>query len=213
MNMVTTCPSCLTSFIVKPHQLKAHQGQVRCSQCQHVFLAKNHINQATFLAANKKSASPKGLTSFLAAILVVMALSQVAFYARSNIAQQWPITKPFLTNACQMLGCEILLPQHAELISIDDTDLVKDEAHQDIIKFNCVLNNNAPYTQAFPSIELTLTDSNDQALTRRKIRPNEYLKDAMKEAKAGLGANEEIQVNLNLKTTAPVAGFRAFVVY
>lgn len=37
--MYAQCPDCLTFFRVRPEQLKAAQGHVRCSQCKHVFNA------------------------------------------------------------------------------------------------------------------------------------------------------------------------------
>lgn len=37
--MYAQCPECLTFFRVKPEQLKAAHGKVRCSQCKHVFNA------------------------------------------------------------------------------------------------------------------------------------------------------------------------------
>lgn len=219
MHMVTTCPSCLTSFIVKPEQLESHQGQVRCSQCQHVFNALEHTHQtvadqATFLGSSSKKIPIKNklLVSVLIALLVLAAITQATFYARSTIAQHWPISKPYLSKVCHALGCEIALPMHAELINIDDTDLVKDETHTNIIQFSCTLTNNAPYTQAFPFIELTLTDNNNQPLMRRKIAPKYYLKLTEDKINAGLTAGDEARVHLNLKTDQAVAGFSAFVV-
>lgn len=37
--MLTRCPACQTTFRVRPEQLRAQQGQVRCGQCQHAFNA------------------------------------------------------------------------------------------------------------------------------------------------------------------------------
>jgi hypothetical protein len=77
-----------------------------------------------------------------------------------------------------------------------------------------VIINNAPYAQSFPSIELTLTDQQDKPLTRRKIKPNEYLKGLEKSLDEGLAPNDEVHVTINLLTSdLPVAGFRAFIAY
>ncbi|PKO84735.1 MAG: hypothetical protein CVU17_00680 [Betaproteobacteria bacterium HGW-Betaproteobacteria-11] len=37
--MLTRCPACQTTFRVRPEQLRAQQGRVRCGQCQHAFNA------------------------------------------------------------------------------------------------------------------------------------------------------------------------------
>lgn len=219
MNLVTQCPSCFTSFIIKPEQLESHEGQVRCGQCQHVFIAKNYLTEPDSAeslqdADKPKIQSKKPIVLTLYILLISVALAQTTYFLRGDIAKQWPGLKPTLTATCHVLGCALPLPQHAELMAIDDTELVKDEAHEDIVKFNCVIINNAAYAQSFPSIELTLTDKQDIPLTRRKITPKEYLHGPNNNLDEGLAANDEIHVTLNLKTTKlPVEGFRAFVVY
>lgn len=218
MNMVTTCPSCLTRFVVKPEQLNSHHGKVRCSQCQHIFNADKYLNDGTtpseFLAPTQSKSKHKRFASLIIALLVISALAQSLYFSSTIIANQWPSSKPTLTKLCGFLHCRVEFPKHVELIAIDDTDLVKDESQQNTVKFNCLLTNNAPYTQSFPLIELTLTDINDQPLSRRKITPKEYLSGAADKIKSGFAAAEETHVSLTLKTDdLPVAGFRAFVVY
>lgn len=220
MNLVTKCPSCYTSFIIKPEQLESHHGQVRCGQCQHVFIARDNLNEQSppenFLQPLKhhthKTKSPLVLGIYIA--LIILALVQTVFFMRSSIVNQWPALKPFYTNVCHSLGCTLTLPHHAELIALDDTELIKDDAHQDIIKFNCLILNNAPYAQSFPTIELTLTDKQDMPLVRRKVTPKEYLNGSSVQLNDGLAGNDEIHVSINLKTSGlAVAGFRAFAIY
>ena len=52
MSMVTQCPSCGTRFRVKPEQLEARQGRVRCGLCMTVFDGRQP------LAAAPESGSP-----------------------------------------------------------------------------------------------------------------------------------------------------------
>jgi hypothetical protein len=79
----------------------------------------------------------------------------------------------------------------------------------ELIKLNALLTNNAPYIQAYPELELTLTDANDQAVMRKKIKPEEYTN----HVKDGLKAGEELHININLETTEAVTGFRVAPVY
>ena len=111
------------------------------------------------------------------------------------------------------MGCHLPLPQHAELIAIDDTELVKDESHEGVVKFNCQIINNAPYAQSYPAIELALTDSQDIAIVRRKITPKEYLSGSSIKLGEGLAGNDEVRVTLNINAANyPVSGFRALLV-
>lgn len=219
MNLVTQCPSCYTRFIVKPEQLESHEGQVRCGQCQHVFSARDYLIEPSvsedFLNATKTNTKQKKpLTLAFCILLIILAFAQTLYFLREDIAKKWPTFKPVLAKTCHYLGCTVPLPQHAELLAIDDTELIKDETHECIVKFNCIVVNNAAFAQSFPSIELTLTDEQDMPLLRRRIAPKEYLKDVNNHLNEGLAGNEEIHVSLNLKTAnLPVAGFRAFIVY
>lgn len=216
MNLVTKCPSCYTSFVVKPEQLESHDGQVRCGQCQHIFIAHDDLSEpASTDATQTPSIHPKkSLRWMLYIFLAILATLQTLFFMRADLAKQWPAFKPALTHACQFLGCKLPLPQKVELLAIDDTELVKDETHEGIVKFNSLIINNAPYAQDFPSIELTLTDAQDLPLIRRKITPKEYLKGSKANLDDGFTANDEVHVILNLKVAdQPVTGFRAYLVY
>lgn len=44
--MLTRCPHCRTAFRVKPEQLKARQGRVRCGACQAIFNAVENLEEA-----------------------------------------------------------------------------------------------------------------------------------------------------------------------
>ena len=214
MSLVTKCPSCYTSFIVRPEQLTAHEGKVRCGQCQHVFIANDHLieSSTTVSLAGSKSIQKRSWARY--ALLIILALLQLVFFTRGEIASTWPAFKPALSSTCHLLGCHLPLPQHAELIAIDDTELVKDESHEGVVKFNCQIINNAPYAQSYPAIELALTDSQDIAIVRRKITPKDYLSGSKAKPEDGIAAGDEIHVTLNIKTAdLPVSGFRAFVVY
>ena len=45
MRLITTCPSCETSFRVVADQLKLHRGMVRCGKCQTVFSGIERLRQ------------------------------------------------------------------------------------------------------------------------------------------------------------------------
>ena len=220
MSLVTQCPSCFTRFVVKPKQLKAFDGQVRCGQCQHVFIAADYLIEPSasteFLSSNNKSSSRP--FSFLAFAvyggLFLLVFLQMLFFLRADICREWPAFKPAFVDTCHLIGCEMPLPKHIEFVALDDTELVKDETHTGHIRFNCLIINNAPYAQDFPTLELTLTNNQDKPLIRRQLTPKEYLVDAKTKLLDGLAANDEIRLSLNLEVANPaVSGFRASLVY
>ena len=146
-------------------------------------------------------------------LLAILAGLQSLYYWRTNIAADYPQFKPYLSKACAALNCEVALPKILDLLALDDSDMQENPDHEKVIKFSSLLINNAPYTQAYPNIELTLTDTADQPVLRKLINPSDYLA-SNANAAAGLDSREEIRINLNIQVSdLAVAGYRALLVY
>ena len=100
-------------------------------------------------------------------LLVMIGALQTLYFLRTPISTQWPGMKPMLTQACDLAGCKVDLPRNISQLVIDDSDLQEDADHEDVIRLSTLLINNAPYAQAYPLLELTLTDKNDHPVLRR----------------------------------------------
>jgi len=158
----------------------------------------------------KKSAGPWIAGCLL---LIIVLLAQAAYYFRTEIAASQPALKTALLSYCNLLQCTVPLPQNADLMSIEASDLEADPAQSGVIALNALLRNHAPHAQAYPQLELTLTDTQEKPLARRTFRPAEYLKPDEDE-KQGLAANRELSVKLNLDTTdLKPSGYRLFLFY
>lgn len=149
----------------------------------------------------------------LALLLLLLAVTQTSYYLRTPIATHWPALKPYLVKACDLVNCTVGLPKNADQLVIDDSDLQEDAEHQGLIHLSSTLINHAPFAQAYPLLELTLTDTNDKPLLRRSFTPSEYLPTRTDISK-GIPPDEEIHIKLALTADdAPVAGYRVFVTY
>ena len=151
--------------------------------------------------------------SLLGLLLLILALLQTLYFFRTQIAAQYPQFKPYLLQACQALNCEIKLAQNLNLLTIDDSDMQESDDYEDVISFSSELINNANYVQAYPNIELTLTDTQDQPVLRKLVTPKEYLtKNVVVEA--GMDARQELRLNLVIDASElTVAGYRVLLVY
>ena len=149
----------------------------------------------------------------LSLMLAILAGLQIIYFMRTTIAADYPQFKPYLVQACAALNCEVKLPKNLDLLTIDDSDMQEDEHYQDVIRFSSLLINNASHALAYPNIELTLTDTSEQPVLRRQIKPGDYLP-ANADVAAGIGSREEVRINLaiNVKDIA-VAGYRVLIVY
>ncbi len=150
----------------------------------------------------------------LAAVLLTLALmAQAAYFFRVELAAQLPGLKPPLARYCSLLGCTIELPQKADLMSIESSELESDPVQGNLITLHALLRNRATFAQGYPSLELTLTDMQDKAVARRIFRPADYLK-AGNEMPKGLAANRELEISLRMDTgdLRPM-GYRLFLFY
>jgi predicted Zn finger-like uncharacterized protein len=234
---VTRCPECATAFRVTEEQLQARAGQVRCGHCGEVFdavaaLEPDHEPSAPAPAppaADVTRSRPAPLEedwipiepeaprrgraawAVVAALLLIVLMGQIAFYFRGTIAILWPQSKPFLAAACARLRCDVPLPRKADLVTIETSDLQADPANPAVMVLSATLRNRAAFPQAYPALELTLTNERDQPLARRVLEPSDYLREKRDE---GLAPSAELQVKLFLDAAAVKASsYRLYLFY
>ena len=156
-------------------------------------------------ARTKQHAWPWAIASLF---LFLALFGQAAYFFRADLAAQLPKVKPALIAYCRLLKCSVPLPQKTELLSIESSNMETDPAHDSLITLNALLRNRATYAQAFPDLELTLNDTQDNPVARRVFRPTEYLP-PVESASTGLLPNHEINLKLRLNTTGlKPAGYR-----
>jgi predicted Zn finger-like uncharacterized protein len=134
-----------------------------------------------------------GLVSFL---LLGVLLLQIGLFQRNTLSVSQPWLKPGLYTLCNYLGCEIRPPQQIEAIVIESSSFNKLAA--DVYRLKVVIRNSGPIALALPSLELTLTDTQDQAQLRRVLAPVEF-------GATGptLGAGAEVSGVLVIKISNP----------
>ena len=150
----------------------------------------------------------------LAAILLILALGcQLAYYYRSELVVMLPALRPLATDISHALGTDLPLPRHIAQISIETSDLQTDAARGNLLLLNATLRNRAAYGQAFPALELSLTDTQDNAIVRKVFLPADYLPGGMP-ADAQFPATTDIAVRLWLEPSdVEAAGYRLYVFF
>lgn len=144
-------------------------------------------------------------------ILLALALGQLIFSFRVELAVLVPELRPVLVAVCEELGCTLPRPSKAELIGIETSDLAP--AYRERLLLTATLKNRAPFDQEYPHLELTLTDTQDRALLRKVLAPADYLP-AERGVDAGFASNADIAVRLTLETTdLPASGYRLYLFY
>jgi predicted Zn finger-like uncharacterized protein len=163
-------------------------------------------------AANKR-AKPHWIWALGGGLLFFVGALQAVYLYRVEIAQALPDARPLMTQACEMVGCQLGLPQNFDQLSIESSDLVADPQKPDQIELRATLRNKARYVQAFPHLDLILTNAQDDTLVKRVIAPNTYLKPPATSA-TGFAPNSEINVKLQFKAQdVKPAGYRLQLIY
>jgi len=160
-------------------------------------------------------AAPASQTTFVvvAGLLALLLAGQAVFHFRSEIAASAPSLQRALITYADLFGTGLPPLRRAEMISIEGSDLQADPARRGQLMLLATLANRAPYAQALPLLELTLTDTHDQAVARKVFTPEQYLPDA---AAAGtpFAPRSEIALRLPIETRdIAAAGYRLYVFY
>lgn len=149
----------------------------------------------------------------MCALLMIILLAQSVYFMRTETAALYPRTKPLFTQICQHLKCSVPLPKNINLLTIDDSDMQEHLTYQNVLVFSSTLINHANYAQAYPNIELTLTNTEDEPVLRRTFQASEYLQNQAVVSQ-GIAAKDEMRIKLHLNTTdIPVAGYRVSLNY
>jgi hypothetical protein len=137
----------------------------------------------------------KTLTAAL--VLLAIAVVQSAFHFRTQVIEKLPRSYPLFAGVCQVFGCSVTLPHQAALVDIEDHRLLSDPTHDDVLILESTLNNRAGFPQVYPLMELTLTDTNNQAVAMRTFTPAEYLPNNSDIA-AGIASHATVPIRLIL---------------
>lgn len=112
-----------------------------------------------------------GATSLLSLALV----AQLILLFRTEIAANWPELKPYLVSACGLLGCAVPLPRHIDNLSIEASELQADAARSNVVLVTAILRNRGATVEAYPTLEITFTDTLDRPIAKRSLDAVDYL--------------------------------------
>lgn len=148
---------------------------------------------------------------WLGVLVSVLGLGlQWAIHDRDRLAAWRPSLKPLLMSLCQPLGCEIGPVRQLQAVVIESSSLVRllGQLHA----LDVILKNNQAWPVAVPSLELSLTDAQEQVLARRVLRADEW-----PDAPAVLAPGEAWPLKLRLSITLPpnqtMSGYRIALFY
>lgn len=169
-----------------------------------------------FMAERTVSRAAAWLWGVLALAAAGALAAQAAYRYRIEIAAHYAQARPALEALCRRLACEVSLPRRAELLSIESSDLQADVRREGVIQLNALIRNRAPFAQAYPTLELTLTEDGGEAVLRRVLEPRDYLEGerASVLTTQGIAAGGEAALRVHLDASRTRAsGYRLYLFY
>lgn len=242
MSMVTRCPACATAFRVTEPQLRARAGRVRCGRCGALFDALAALSPDPASRPGRQDAEAPPISASMAVLLdkerdlsfdfgpqsrrrpsrlwwlasafLALALAaQGGYRYRGEIALLLPEAKPLFQRICAELGCDVPLPRRAELLSIESSDLQADGTRPSVMVLTATLRNRAAFVQAFPALELSLTNAQGQTVARRVLAPKDYAPQGTRSEPA-FAAGSELQIRVYIEAEAlKPTGYRLYLFY
>ena len=145
-------------------------------------------------------------------LLLGTLLVQAAYLFREEITRTWPPLRPLYLAACAQLGCTVPLPRVAGAISIETSDLQSEPGHATRFVLNATVRNRAAHPQAYPHLELTLTDARDRPVVRRVLAPADWVPENRLDG--GFPPTQEIVLKLPFEAPGIEAvGYRMYAFY
>jgi predicted Zn finger-like uncharacterized protein len=152
-------------------------------------------------------AMPRATWPFILTALflsLVLAL-QAGLHFRAELSRKMPSFALFFKR----LNINVPLPREVDRISIEDSDL-QSENQPGRLRLAVTFRNSAPYTQAWPHLELTLTDVYNARLTRKVFAPEDYLP---ADASAAFTSGDTQVILLLNAGDMPVTGYSLYLFY
>lgn len=129
---------------------------------------------ARIFLGNQQSRKRLVLWGLTALLLLFTLLGQSLYFYASELARQ-PRLGPWVTAACQHLGCVVRPRQDVTLIELLRTHVAPNPEQPDALRIRTSMVNRAAFAQPYPLMELTLTTSNGEIAARRTFLPRQYL--------------------------------------
>ncbi len=154
--------------------------------------------------------------SFGALLLLCAMVWQVVHFERDRIVAAEPAAAPWMVSMCRVVECTVGPLKHIESIVVDASSFnkIRSDGRNEFYKITLNLKNTGTLPVAVPHVELSLNDTQDQALLRRVLSPADL--GALQLSlvpRAELATGATIQIDATQLAGARIAGYRVLAFY
>lgn len=139
-----------------------------------------------------------------ALLLLVVLAAQYAYFHRTVLVAEYPQARPLVTRLCKRLGCTLPVRRDLAAIHILNRDVREHPNFAGTLLVNATIVNDAAFAQPYPTLQLSLFDSNGTLLGLRRFKPSEYL-DGSIDLAAGMPPHSPVHVVLEVAGASDAA--------
>ncbi|MDC8013404.1 zinc-ribbon and DUF3426 domain-containing protein [Tahibacter soli] len=111
------------------------------------------------------------------AVLFVSLGAQISYAERDRLLNTDSI-RPWLDRGCEQLHCTLPLRHDASRLELLSRDIRPHPSVPGALIVSATLQNGADFAQAYPVVEITLSDLDENRVAMRRFQPREYLGDS-----------------------------------
>lgn len=138
--------------------------------------------------------------------------AQLGYLFRNEIAARSPEAARYMRAVCRRIGCTITLPAQIEALSIESRHLQKLQDQDNHFELIILIRNIGTTSQAWPALDLQLSNETGQTEIRKIFMPSDFLKAS--EIRGGIPAASEREVRLRFELSGnPAHEFNIQIFY
>jgi predicted Zn finger-like uncharacterized protein len=117
-----------------------------------------------------------GVWIFGSFVLLLLLGAEIGWAERALWINDSPL-RPWIAQACAKIGCRVPLRKDDELLQLASRDIRPHPSVPGALIISATLQNAGDFAQAYPVVEITLSDLDEQRIAMRRFRPEEYVSD------------------------------------
>jgi predicted Zn finger-like uncharacterized protein len=113
----------------------------------------------------------------IGALVLLLTLGAQIGYAERGAILDDATARPLLERVCESVGCRLPLRHDPATLELLSREIRPHPSVPDALIISATLRNAAKFPQAFPAVEITLSDLDENRIAMRRFAPQEYLGD------------------------------------
>lgn len=136
------------------------------------------LHTPAFARAHRASAQVRSWPWAVGTIVLLLSLlAQLGYAERAQVLDDARV-RPWLDRACAEIGCHLPLRHDPGKLELLSRDIRPHPSVPGGLIISATLRNEADFYQAFPAVEITLSDLDENRIAMRRFQPQEYLGDS-----------------------------------